>query len=141
MKKTVCVLLAFILVACFAACGKKTSNTSDAVINYGESQKYTHKDIDAAADVVKKQLNDFECTVELHYLTYAGDDVSTENLDYCIDIYSNEEDFVECLVFESEFKVLDEGDGSLVKGDTHTYTWYLARTNGGKWQLVSYGYG
>lgn len=133
--KVLCTVLAFVL--CLCACGKSGDDFSKAVIKYGESQKYTHKDIDAAAEVVKKQLTDFECAVELHYLSYVGDDESAEHLGYCLDYNT---DFVECLVFDSEFKVLEEGDGSLAAGDVHTYSWYLAREDGGRWQLLTYGY-
>lgn len=135
--KVLCAAFAVVLAVCLCACGKSGNDFSKMRIEYGESQKYTHKDIDAAAEVVKKQLNDFECTVELHYLSYVGDDESAEHLGYCLDYNT---DFVECLVFDSEFKVLEEGDGSLAKGDTHTYTWYLAREDGGRWQLLTYGY-
>ena len=135
--KVLCAAFAVVLAVCLCACGKSGNDFSKMRIEYGESQKYTHKDIDAAAEVVKKRLNDFESTVELHYLSYVGDDESAEHLGYCLDYNT---DFVECLVFDSEFKVLEEGDGSLAKGDTHTYTWYLAREDGGKWQLLSYGY-
>ncbi len=135
--KVLCTVSALVLIICLCACGKAGDDFSKMRLEYGESQKYTHKDIDAAADVVKKQLNDFECVVELHYLSYVGDDESAEHLNYCLDYNA---DFVDCLVFDSEFKVLEEGDGSLAEGDVHTYTWYLAREEGGSWQLLTYGY-
>ena len=52
-------------------------------------------------------------------------------------------DYDEVIVLLSSFTVDEHGgDGSLEPNHTYTrWSWYLARRNGGKWKIVTSGYG
>ena len=70
---------------------------------------------------------------------YAGDETVQKEQEYILGFG----DYDEGIVLLSSFTVDEHGgDGSLEPNGTYTrWSWYLARKNGGKWNIVTSGYG
>ena len=108
-----------------------------------EEALYTEDDLAAAIDTINNVVNnEWTVTVENFEATYAGDDMSKENLSYCQSLNA---DIVECAVFTSSFHI-PEQDTEMAGGfepnmDMSGYSWYLGRTAGGEWQVLTNGLG
>ena len=130
-----CVLLAALLPAVFPQGG---GNVEQAVLVPVESEIYTEEDIrDAAGTVLRCFKKGFDgCT--LTELRYAGDEAAGQfagwEEQYQVD---------EAIVLLSSFDVDGSGgDGSLNPNYTYkNWGWVLGRTAGGKWELLTSGYG
>lgn len=137
MKRLLCLCaaLAMLLTACAAG-----GNVEGATVEYGESAVYTKADIDAAAETVFAQFRKWD-GCELYTLTYAGDTMSAQELYYCNSRRKEgEPDYAQCLVFASEFRSPKEPYGGWEEDMLYRWTFYLARTDGGAWELVMWGY-
>lgn len=136
MKKIFLLLLllvAALLLLC--SCGGKQEAVS---IDYGESELYTTKDMDAAIQVIQETFATFDgCT--LHSLTYGGDAACVENLESCQTL-SKAGEIEQCIVFNSSFHSPKEGGGAWEADTEYTWTWYLGRETTGRWVLLTYGY-
>ncbi len=133
-KKTVCVMLCMLLIFSLSGCGGTVKDVNTHPV---ESELYSEEDIETAMDTVKKEFKRDWSGCTLTELYYAGDDRSKNHRD-CADRNGAEE----VLVLYSSFDVDSSGgDGSLNPNSTYSdWNWILVRTNGGKWQLVDYGY-
>ncbi len=149
MKKALFLSLLLVLVLALCACGHAgdvapenggdTTVTKDGVtIDYGTSDLYTTEDLDEAIAVIREEFDRME-GCELHSLTYAGDEASLEELDYCNSL-ADRETYVDSLLFRSSFRSPKEAIGAWEPDTEYTWTWSLARTDGGEWVLVTYGY-
>ena len=105
----------------------------------GESGRYTFHDLSSAALLVEESLSSWGC--ELHALRYAGDEANNEeNLSWLKNLGEGAE-YVECLEFVTDFHSPAEGEGAWNYDTEYTdYQWWLARTEGGSWELLSWGY-
>ncbi|MDO4748491.1 MAG: hypothetical protein Q4A12_04865, partial [Eubacteriales bacterium] len=100
MKRIIALLLVAVSLVVLTACTK----TSDYTLEYGESQIYSNEDIESAAKSVLDKFNTFDGCV-LYSLTYAGDEICNDELSYVNLLKDDkEEEFVDCLVFYSEFR-------------------------------------
>ena len=103
-----------------------------------DSEIYTDEDYLAAVQAVIAGFRDFQgCT--LKEISYAGDETVRKEQEYILGFG----DYDEGIVLLSSFTVDEHGgDGSLEPNHTYTrWGWYLARKNGGKWNIVTCGYG
>jgi len=112
----------------------------EVVYDYGNSSLYTAEELEQAAIQTKCEFASF-AGCELHSLRYAGDDCNTpENLNWLnsLDPGANYTQVVELL---TDFHSPIEGGGAW-EPDTEMkdYQWWLARSDGKGWQLVSFGY-
>ena len=112
----------------------------EVVYDYGNSSLYTAEELEQAAIQAKCEFASF-AGCELHSLRYAGDDCNTpENLNWLnsLDPGANYTQVVELL---TDFHSPIEGGGAW-EPDTEMkdYQWWLARSDGKGWQLVSFGY-
>lgn len=132
-RKISAALVAGLLMLVLCSCGK----TGAAYVDCGNSEIYSKIDIETAASVVKTRFLTLKgCT--LHYLKYAGDEISEGSLDYCKDF---DKDFEKCIVFESSFQSPKNGGEVWNPDDEYTWRWYVAKRPLGGWKVVSYGYG
>lgn len=127
------VLALILLIAPLSACG------GDPAVFYGDSEIYSHRDIDKAADEVMDTFNSMR-GCKMYSLTYAGDDVCKSELDYCNSLADDGVVYDQCLVFESVFRSPVRGGGAWESNEIYTWTWYLARTENGRWDLLTWGY-
>lgn len=149
MKKALFLTLLAVLVLALCACGQAgdvtpenggdNTVTKDGVtIDYGTSDLYTLEDMDAAIAVIREEFDRME-GCELHSLTYAGDEASMNELEYC-NTMADREPYVESMLFQSSFRSPKEAIGAWEPDTEYTWTWNLARTEDGEWVLVTYGY-
>lgn len=136
MKKIIAIFIVVVACLTFTACG----NVNQCVVYYGESDMYTPTDMDSAVSVIKSEFifNFDGCT--LLTLDYMGDDVSKENIDYCIRLGDGTQ-FDESIVFTSSFRTPLHGNEVLPPNEIcENYEWTLARESGGEWILLTNGY-
>ena len=142
MKKifvmAICIVLMFALVGC------ENGKTANVVIDYGTSSIYTKADMNAAIEVIKKQFNSMD-GCELHSLSYSSDDDcnNSECIKWMNDLEEandNKEVFTQCIMFNSSFRSPKNGGGAWETNEEYTWSWWLARSEGGAWKLMTWGY-
>ena len=104
--------------------------------DWSQSAMYPDDQIAAAADAVQAEFRDELRGCKLYSLTYAGDEVSAEELAY-INEFGN---YDQCIVFKSMFRSPIFGGGGWNANDIYTWHWYLGRVIGGEWEVVQRGY-
>ena len=127
--------LLFVFVLSLFGCGK---TGGDMRVRRIDSEINTDEDYLAAVQAVIAGFRDFQgCT--LKEISYAGDETVRKEQEYILGFG----DYDEGIVLLSSFTVDEHGgDGSLEPNHTYTrWSWYLARKNGGKWKIVTSGYG
>ena len=142
MKKNIAMAICTTLIFVLVGCGK--GNTANVVVDYGTSSIYTEADMNAAIEVIKKQFNSME-GCELHSLSYSSDD-DCNNAE-CISWMNNLEEandhkevFTQCIMFNSSFRSPKNGGGAWEANEEYTWSWWLARSEGGTWKLMTWGY-
>ena len=142
MKKIITVTLCIVLVLLFAGC-EKNGDTSKVEIDYGASSVYSKEEIDSAIEIIKKQFASFE-GCELHSLSYMSDEEcnNADNIEWMNDLRTddNKEAFTQCIAFESSFRSPKKGGGAWEANEEYTWSWWLARSEGGEWNLMTWGY-
>ena len=130
MKKYL-LFLCIIGVFALTACGKQ-AKMSDVTIDYGSSSIYSKEDMDAAIKAIKSTFKDFE-GCELHSISYSSDDKcnTSDNIAW----------MNQCIMFTSDFHSPKNGGGAWNPDEEYTgWQWWMARSNGGKWKLMTWGY-
>lgn len=142
MKKYSLSVICVVLFALLAGCGSK--ETSNITVDYGDSVVYTEQDMDDAIKVIEEMIGSWE-GCELHSISYSSDDVCTDekNLSWMNDLEkANDNDlaFTQCIMFDSSFGSPKEGGGAWEPDTEYTWSWWLARSDGGEWKLMTWGY-
>jgi|P1105metagenome_2_1110788.scaffolds.fasta_scaffold64879_2 D-alanyl-D-alanine carboxypeptidase len=140
MKKFFAVMSAvLLLLTAFAACGGKSAE-AEVSIDYGTSDLYTQADREQAVSLIRQEFSGWE-GCELHAIRYAGDECqSEENLSWMNDLREGE-DFTQCIEFFSDFHSPKQDAGAWNPDQEYTdWQWWLARPEGGEWQLLTWGY-
>lgn len=118
-----------------------SANDSSATIDLGNSEKFTKDDLNKAVDQIKTQFAAWK-GCELENIRYAGDEASNEeNLAWMNDLRPDAK-YTQVVEFFSDFKT-PENNGELTfepNTEYKDYQWWLARTEGGDWDLVTFGY-
>ena len=142
MKKMLLTMFCLMMLFLFVGCGK--GNVSKVKVDYGTSSIYSKEDMDAAIEVIKKQFSTFE-GCELHNLSYKSDEESNnaDNIAWMNDLEKGDHDkevFVQCIAFDSSFRSPKKGGGAWEANEEYKWSWWLARSEGGKWKLMTWGY-
>jgi D-alanyl-D-alanine carboxypeptidase len=143
MRKIVAILLLITSLLVLAGCmGKPKAEVS---IDYGDSTLYTKEDMDAAIAVIRKEFDTWE-GCELHSITYGSDDeCSADNIAWMNELEATndaQETFSQCILFKSNFHSPKNGGGAWNADQEYTdWQWWLARSEGGAWKLMTWGYG
>ena len=143
MKKYRLFVICIVLMTLLAGCGSK--ETSTVKIDYGNSSIYTKKDMNDAIEIIEKEFSSWE-GCELHSISYSSDDVCTDekNIAWMNDFEKaneNDPDFTQCIMFDSSFHSPKKDAGAWEPDEEYTgWSWWLARSEGGKWQLMTWGY-
>ncbi len=126
-------------------------SVEDAEIDYGKSEIYSQKDMDAAIEIIKAEFSTWK-GFELQRIYYSSDDeCSEENIDWLNQIENandNKEFFTQCIMFYSDFHTpkrtyLDQliDFSSFEEDEDYTeWQWWLGRSETGDWKLVTWGY-
>lgn len=111
------------------------------VIDCGDSALYTQ---DELADAVERIKADFAAWegCELHSIRYAGDESCTEeNLKWMNELNPDGK-YTEVAEFLSDFHTPVEQTGAWEADAEYTdWQWWLARSEGGGWELMTWGFG
>ena len=116
------------------------ASDANPTVDRGASELYTEDELEEAAVQVKCKFATF-AGCELHALRYAGDDCdSAENLKW-LNGLDEGKDYVQAAEFLADFHSPVEDGGAWEPDTEYTdYQWWLAREEGGGWQLLSWGY-
>ena len=130
MKKVLIAILSLSIVLAVTICSVKTSKVE--IIEWAPSEMYTDEEIKDAIDAVCVDLRHFR-GVKLQSITYTGDDVSKEYIDWATKYKCDQ-----CLVLVSTVKT------SIIVSDFErnkiyeNFKWILIRKEGGKWSHVAH---
>ena len=117
MKKLLAVSLTIMILGTLGGCGKQDTQEPPKVeIDYDNSELYTQEDMDAAIQVIEAEFATWE-GCELHSLAYGGDAACS---------------------FHSPVEQRDAWDADT---EYEGLQWWLGRSDGGAWELVTCGYG
>lgn len=121
--------------------------SSKIEVDYGTSSVYTKKDIDDAVKVIKREFRSMK-GFELHKVYFVEDKTSESTLQIVNAKGKKQgwtEIFTQVIYFQTDFQtpknesqVKDTG-WEADKEYVH-YGWTLARSDGGKWRMISGGY-
>ncbi len=118
-----------------------TASSAPVSIDYGSSDIYTEEDLKAAVIQIECKFASYD-GCELHNIRYAGDDAVTEkNLNRMNEINPDAK-YTKVVEFLMDFHTPESTDNSTLKPDTEytDYSWWLARTDDGGWDIVTFGY-
>ena len=119
---------------------------SQVTIDYGESEHFTHEQMDAVIAVIKDSFLDwYNC--ELHSIAYTSDERSASEYQYYAGSESRKtgKNYVDGIVFISSFHSAEEDEeypGSGLNPDQEYigWSWILLQTEEGQWELITWGY-
>ncbi len=142
MKKIFAAALSFICIFALVACGSKTP--PEIKIDYGTSSVFSQEEMDAAIELIEKEFSTWD-GCELHSISYSSDEeCSADNVAWMNDLEEAndaEETFTQCIMFKSSFHSPKNGGGAWNPDQEYTdWQWWLARSDGGQWKLMTWGY-
>ena len=108
----------------------------------GTSEVYSQEDLQAAVDTIMNTVeNEWQVKVEMQEIFYQWDEESSNQLSYCQELNSEVD---ECVFFKTNFYIPEHDAvmaGAFEPNTTLTdYGWYLGRTAGGEWTVLTSGY-
>lgn len=120
--------------------------SDEEIVEPTTPELYSEEDLATAEDVIMNRVNDWEVTVESFEVVYAGDEISTANLDYCKELANAKwKNVDECIVFTSSFYIPAQDTpmaGAFEPDTTITgYSWYLGRATAWEWEILTNGFG
>ena len=154
MKKLICVIMALCMTGALAACGTSGAGSSpnepstsaevsgkEVKIEYGSSDIYSQKDIDEAIDVIQKEFSTWK-GCELHSIRYDTDECNSKKNIKWMNSLKKGQNYTECIKFLADFHSPVEGYGAWEPDTEYAdYQWWLARSEGGNWELLTWGFG
>ena len=116
-----------------------TGASYDFVVDYKTSDMYSEDDMNKAIEVILREFNTWEGCV-MKEIRYTDDQKCEDNLSY-INSLAVDTKYDECIVFTSTFhSPVEGGDAWEPDYDYGNWEWYLGRTDGGDWDLLTWGY-
>ena len=116
------------------------NNISNAKVNLGTSEFYSDEELQSAVDVILNEIGSWSSVKKVYDVAYCGDETAADNLDYCNML--NGKEYTQCVVFESSFFTSHSaGSEGFNPDDKYSgWKWYLAKNDGGEWELLTWGY-
>ncbi len=145
MKKKIAVITVVLILAVAVLCAvgipqQLYVRLFDVEIDYNNCTVYSKSDIDLAAKVVIDKVNTFEGEIFTdRAVLYSLKVYDTDCLDYCRNL-NEAADYTESLAFSSVMRSPVTGGGGWNANSIYEWTWYLARTDNGNWELLTWGY-
>lgn len=129
--------------AVFRRVTAEEEESSIAALYGKDSELYTLEEMDDAVDIIMEEFDDWT-GCEMNGITYAGDECNSEENIERMNELAEEEDYIECIEFLTDFHSSEDEedleDLSLEPDTDYTdYQWWLARTEDGEWELVTWG--
>ena len=125
----------------FEPTAQESPAVDSVVIDYGRSALYTREELADAVSAIKTEFASFE-GCELHSIRYAGDENCTEeNLKWMNEL-NPDGNHVQVARFLSDFRTPKEQAGAWELDTEYTdWQWWLARSEDGGWEVLTWGYG
>lgn len=137
IKKISALILVLFVFAAITGCGSKVT---EITTDYGTSNLYTDEDMDNAVTLIKTEFASWE-GCELHSISYAGDECNSEENIKWMNKLSEGKNYTQCIEFLSDFHSPKNGGGAWNPDQEYRdWGWWLARENGGEWELLTWGY-
>ena len=145
MRKNLTIWTALLLcVLLLDGCGGGVAK--NVVPDYGESAVYTREDMDEAILLIRKEFGTWK-GCELHSIRYAGDECLTEeNLEWLRELGKAnglDAEYTQCIEFLTDYhspKTSEQAGAWNVDYEYTDWQWWMARTEGGQWELLTWGY-
>ncbi len=109
-----------------------------ASIDYGTSDIYSRQDMNEAIDLIKEEFYSWD-GCKLYSINYTDDNFCQRELEYCNTLAKEGVTYDECIVFRMQFRSPVFGGGAWNTNFRYDWSWYLARTEGGEWELLTWG--
>ena len=113
-------------------------NLWPASIDYGSSEIYSREDMDDAIKLIKDQFYSWE-GCKLYSIYYTDDSFCQREIEYVNTLAEDGVTYTECIVFRTRFRSPVFGGGAWNANFEYDWSWYLARTEGGEWDLLTWG--
>lgn len=114
---------------------------SDVKTDYNGCTVYSKKDIDAAVEIIEKKVSSFKGELPFdRAVLYSLKVEGTDCLEYCRSL-NEDANYTEAVFFSSVMRSPVTGGGGWNSNSIYHWNWYLARTDGGSWELLTWGYG
>ena len=132
------IVLTLLVSFCGIAAAQETEEGDPgAIIDLNGSGLFANADLEAAAEKILDEFSSWE-GCELHVLSYAGDPISADSLEYVNSLDGGIYD--ECAVFDSSFRSPKTAYGAWEADREYTWSWFLGRSGKGEWTLVTWGW-
>lgn len=134
-KRTIAVFIsvALTLVVIFTCIRLRPSS-----IDYGKSEIYSRQDMDDAIELIKDEFYSWR-GCKLYSISYTDDSLCQRELEYCNTLADEGVTYRECIVFRTLFRSPVFGGGAWNPNFDYNWSWYLARTQDGEWELLTWG--
>ncbi len=108
----------------------------------GTSEIYSDEELQAAVDTIMNTVdNEWQVKVEMQEIFYQWDEESANQLSYCKELNPEVD---ECAFFKTNFYIPQQDAVMAWAFEPDTtltdYEWYLGRTAGGEWNVLTAGY-
>ncbi len=113
-------------------------NLKPATIDYGTSDVYSQADMDSAINQIKDTFSKWE-GCKLYSISYTDDGLCERELDYCNTLADDGVVYDQCIVFRTSFRSPIFGGGAWNANYNYDWSWYLARSANGDWDLLTWG--
>ena len=107
-------------------------------IEYGTSELYSQQDMDSAIEIITNEFGSWD-GCKLYSINYTDDNLCQRELKYCNTLANEGVAYDECIVFRIQFRSPVFGGGAWNANFRYEWSWYLARTEGGEWELLTWG--
>ncbi len=107
-------------------------------IDYGSSEIYSKNDMNAAIALIEEEFYSWE-GCKLYSIYYTDDSLCQRELDYVNELADDNVIYNECIVFRTRFRSPVVNAGAWNPNSEYDWSWYLARTSGGEWELLTWG--
>lgn len=109
-----------------------------ASVDYGSSGMYSREEMDEAISIIKERIYSWE-GCKLYSIYYTDDSFCQREVDYVNTLAKDGVTYAECIVFRTRFRSPIFGGGAWNANFEYDWSWYLARTEGGEWELLTWG--
>jgi D-alanyl-D-alanine carboxypeptidase len=107
-------------------------------IEYGTSELYSQQDMDSAIEIITNEFDSWD-GCKLYSINYTDDNLCQRELKYCNTLAKEGVTYDECIVFRMQFRSPVFGGGAWNANFRYDWSWYLARIEGGEWELLTWG--
>ena len=139
MRRSMVLAGLLLITVMLSACGRK-GTVSDVTIDYGTSEIYSEEEMKSAISLILDEFSTWE-GCELHSIRYGTDACDSEENVRWMNELKEGQSYTHCIEFYSDFHSPVRDAGAWEQDEEYTdWEWWLARSDDGEWELLSWGY-